>query len=85
MIEVLSETTARSDEGEKKEAYLSISSLNTYLLIEQDAPLIVAYQRDTETGEFTRKVYHGIDTTVPIPSISLELSMTEIYEGIEFS
>ena len=40
--EVLSDTTRRTDEGEKKDAYLTIPSLTHYLLAEPDAPLVTA-------------------------------------------
>src|SRR5262245_49576375 len=36
LVEVLSRNTRRIDEGEKKDAYLTIPSLGVYLLVEQD-------------------------------------------------
>ena len=83
IIEVLSKRTRRIDEGEKKDAYFSISSLSVYLLVEQESPVVVAWRR-TEGG-FVRENYSGVDKTVPLREIDAELSLLELYDGVEFS
>jgi Uma2 family endonuclease len=83
LIEVVSRRTRRIDEGEKKEAYLAIPSLEVYLLIEQDAPAVVAYRR-TEHG-FVREVWQELDAVLPLPEIEIDLPLAEIYEAVEFS
>lgn len=83
LTEVLSHKTRRIDEGEKKDAYLTIPSLSVYLLVEQDAPRVVAFRR-TETG-FVREVYEGLDAVVPLSEIQTELPLAEIYETVEFT
>src|SRR5262249_18348054 len=45
IFEVLSKKTRRIDEGEKKDAYLTIPSLDAYVLVEQDTPAIVVFRR----------------------------------------
>ena len=82
IVEVISNKTRRIDEGEKKEAYLTISSLNHYLLIEQESPTVVAYRR-TDRG-FVREVFSGLDAVVRLPGLKTELPLSEIYEGVEF-
>ena len=82
LFEVLSSGTRRIDEGEKKEAYLSISSLQVYALIEQDLPVVTAFRR-TENG-FVREVYQGLDAVLPLPEIGTDLPLSEIYERVEF-
>ena len=82
IAEVLSRGTRRIDEGEKKDAYLTIPSLSVYLLIEQDSPTVVAHRR-TETG-FVREVYEGLAKVIPLPDIGIELPLAEIYEAVEF-
>src|SRR5262249_51237961 len=62
IVEVLSRATRRIDEGEKKDAYLTIPSLSVYLLVEQDSPAVVAFRR-TEHG-FVREVYEGLDAVL---------------------
>src|SRR3954464_4660079 len=58
LFEVVSEGTRRIDEGEKKDAYLTIPSLSVYALVEQGAPAVVVFRR-TEKG-FVREVYEGL-------------------------
>ncbi|HET6881179.1 MAG TPA: Uma2 family endonuclease [Pirellulales bacterium] len=82
LVEVLSGRTRRIDEGEKKEAYLTIPSLGAYLLIEQDAPAVVVYRR-TEHG-FVREVWQEQDAVLPLPEIEIDLPLAEIYEAVEF-
>jgi Uma2 family endonuclease len=82
LVEVLSRRTRRIDEGEKKDAYLTIPSLAVYLLVEQELPAVVAFRR-TERG-FVREVYQGLDAVVPLGEIETTLPLAEIYETVEF-
>jgi Uma2 family endonuclease len=82
VVEVLSRDTRRIDEGEKKDAYLSIPSLSVYLLVEQEMSAVVVHHR-TEQG-FVREVYTGLDAVIPLPEIDTELPLSEIYDGVEF-
>jgi Uma2 family endonuclease len=82
IFEVLSKKTRRIDEGEKKDAYLSMGSLCVYALVEQELPLIVVYRR-TQNG-FVREEYSGLEATLPLSEIGTELPLREIYETIEF-
>src|SRR5204863_8150738 len=40
LFEVLSQSTRRIDEGEKKDAYLTIPALAVYILVEQESPRV---------------------------------------------
>lgn len=81
VVEVLSKATRRTDEGEKKDAYLAIPSLAVYLLIEQDAALVSAYRR-TESG-FVRELFEGMTNAIPLPEIDAQLTLADIYEAVE--
>jgi Uma2 family endonuclease len=83
IVEVLSRGTRRLDEGEKKDAYLTIPSLAVYLLIEQESAAAVVYRR-TEQG-FVREVHQGLNAVVPLPEIEAELPLADVYERVEFS
>ena len=83
IVEVLSKGTRRVDEGEKKEAYLSIPSLMVYVLVEQETAALVAYRR-TDQG-FVREVREGHDEVLPLPEIGVELRLSEVYEGVAFA
>jgi Uma2 family endonuclease len=82
IVEVLSRRTRRIDEGEKKDAYLSIPSLDVYMLIEQDAPLVTVFRR-TEVG-FVREVYEGIDAVIPLAEVDIVLPLADVYAAVEF-
>jgi len=82
VFEVLSRGTRRIDEGEKKDAHLTIPSLAVYALIEQSTPTIVIYRRTDQ--QFIPEVYEGIDAVVPLSEIGVELPLADIYQGMEF-
>ena len=84
IAEVLSRSTRRTDEGEKKDAYLTIRSLDVYLLLDQEQPVVTVHRRN-ELGGFTREVYQGMETVIPLAEIGTELRLAEVYEGVEFS
>ena len=82
LAEVMSRSTRRIDDGEKKDAYLTIPSLSVYLLVEPDQPAVVAYRR-TPQG-FVRELYEGLAAVIPLPEIETELPLAEIFEHVEF-
>jgi Uma2 family endonuclease len=83
LFEVLSRGTRRIDEGEKKDAYLTIPSLNVYVLVEQETAAVVAFRR-TESG-FVREVHEGLDAVLPLDEIGIALPLAEVYETVEFA
>lgn len=80
ILEVLSDSTRRLDLGEKKEAYLSITSLDVYLLAEQGFPAVIVFRR-TQDG-FVREVWSGLESVIPLPELGIELPLAEIYEAV---
>jgi Uma2 family endonuclease len=83
LVEVLSERTRRIDEGEKKDAYVTIPSLSAYVLVEQATATAVVFRR-TEQG-FVREVYQGLDAVIPLREIDVELPLAEVYDAVEFT
>ena len=83
VVEVLSESARRTDEGEKLDAYCALPSLEVYLLVESERPLVIAYRRAT-TG-FTREVFSGLGAVIPLAAIGTELPLAEIYERVAAS
>jgi Uma2 family endonuclease len=82
VVEVLSRRTRRADQGEKRDAYLSIPSLSAYLLVEQESAVVAVYRR-TEQG-FVEEHYSAADGTIPLSDIGVELALADIYERVEF-
>jgi Uma2 family endonuclease len=81
IAEVLSRKTRRIDEGEKKDAYLTIASLSVYLLIEQELSAVTVFRR-TEDG-FRREVHASLDATIELPEIGTELPLAELYDSVD--
>jgi Uma2 family endonuclease len=81
IVEVLSESTRRTDEGEKRDAYLTIPSLEAYLLVDSSNKEVVVYQRGESA--FSRNVFVGDEAVIPLPCLGFDLSLSEIYEGVQ--
>lgn len=82
VIEVLSQGTRRADISEKKDAYLSLPSLNVLMYVEQDRPEARIYRRGREG--FEGEAYRGIDAVVPLPEFGTQLLLAKLYERVEF-
>lgn len=82
IFEVVSKGTRRIDEGEKKDAYLTIPSLNIYALIEQEFASITVFRRSGST--FIREIHGELDALLPLGEIGTELPLAEVYEGVVF-
>lgn len=82
VVEVLSESTRRTDMVEKRDLYCSIPSLNTYIMVEQNFAHVTVLTR-TETG-FEEQSYTGLDQTILVADPLVQLSLKEIYRDIEF-
>ena len=83
IVEVTSHATRRIDEGEKRDAYLTIPSLVAYVLVDQSSPTIVVHRR-TEQG-FVPESYSGLDAIIHLPELQITISLAEIYDGFNFS
>lgn len=83
IAEVLSPETRRTDEGEKREAYLSIPTLHVYLLIEADVARVHVYRRG-DAG-FALETYEGLDATVDLPHIAATLPLADLFERVSFA
>lgn len=77
VIEVLSDTTARTDRREKFLAYQTIDSLHEYVLVAQDEPRLTVFRR--ENGWRPEDV--GGEGTLALPSLRFSMSVADVYEG----
>lgn len=82
IFEVLSAATRRVDEGEKRDAYLTIPSVQAYVLVEQEVAALIVYRR-TDQG-FVREVLDGPGAQLTLPELGLELPLEELYERVSF-
>lgn len=80
VFEVVSESTRRVDEQEKRAAYFMIPTLSAYVLIEQDRPAATVWRR-TERG-FVREDYAGADAVMAFEDIAVNITLGDLREGI---
>ena len=84
IAEVISKTTRRIDEGEKRDAYLAIPTLTAYLLVETDRPRVVVYSRTDPQSDFVAEAYEGMTALIPLPAIHAELRLADLYARVQF-
>ncbi len=82
LFEVISRSTRRIDEREKLAAYLKIATLEAYVRIAQDQPS-AAFHLRTVNGWKLEQVA-GMDGTIRLPSLEIELPLAELYERVKF-
>jgi Uma2 family endonuclease len=78
VVEVLSPTTERIDRAEKFEAYKRVPSLVEYGLLSQDAIELELFRRRTDW----RREFYQRDNTVTLESVSLTLSVSQLYRRV---
>lgn len=82
IIEILSPSTEVFDMREKFKHYKSIPSFYEYVLVSQNSKDITHYLKQTK--KFWRQSQYGEGETFRIETLDLELSVDEIYQGINF-
>jgi Uma2 family endonuclease len=83
LIEVLSESTEKYDRGAKFKHYRQIASLREYVLVSQEEPLVERYTLQPD-GTWVLQVFDAITGNFAFGSIDVQISMAEIYRGVEF-
>lgn len=82
IIEVLSDSTRRTDLGEKRDAYLTIPSLKVLLFVESETPMVTLHRRKPDGG-FAIETHVGLDAVIPLPEIEAALPLAALYERVE--
>jgi Uma2 family endonuclease len=80
IVEIVSPSTRRTDEQEKRAAYFHLPSLRVYVLIEQESVAATVWRRG-DTG-FVREDYEGRAAVLPLAEIGAQLALSEVYEGV---
>jgi Uma2 family endonuclease len=84
VVEVISESTRRTDLGEKRAAYLGIPSLKVLMFVETEEPRVVIHRRRAEGG-FEIEHHSGLDAVIPLPEVGAALALAELYERVTFT
>lgn len=79
LVEVSSKSTRRTDETEKRMAYMQIETLQEYVLIAQDYVEVEVIRR-SEGWQSSK--YH-LGDAVTFTSIGLTITVEEIYDGVQ--
>lgn len=80
IIEVLSPSTEKYDKGMKFLTYQKLSSLQEYILVHQNRPLLEQYRRHSE-GSWLYLRKEGSEETVDV--LGCPLSLADLYAGVE--
>ena len=84
VAEVLSDGTRRTDEGEKKDAYLTIPTLTAYVLIETDRPRVIVHRRAADGAGFAAELYEGADALIAFDDVGCSLRLADLYDRVDF-
>ena len=83
IVEVLSQDTEAYDRGGKFMRYRMIDTLKEYVLVHQYLPLVeVFFKNVLDVWEY--RAYNNLQDTVQLHSIDVQLSLEDIYLGVEF-
>jgi Uma2 family endonuclease len=80
IVEILSRSTASTDRREKVDTYLSLPTLDAYVLVDSQMKQVEAFAR---TPEGWREDHWKGDGTVPFACLDTTLSFDAIYRGLE--
>ncbi len=81
IVEVLSESTFRTDLNEKRSAYLAIPTLQVLLFIESEAATALVLRRKP-SGGFAEEFHSGLDAVIELPEIGASLPLADVFDGI---
>ena len=86
IVEVLSPSTSDFDRGGKRIYYMAMPSVQAYILIEQSAPEIEVFVRESATDWRSRQI-SGLDATLELSSLSVPVTipLAEIYHRVHFT
>ncbi len=84
IVEVLSKSTQDYDRGTKFNYYRSIPQMQEYILIDQYQFLVEQFYKNSE-GKWVLNEYESENLTLSLQSINFQISMTDIYEQINFA
>ncbi len=78
IFEVLSESTERTDRGEKRINYQTLSSLDVYVLVDQHRAAVTVYRR--AENDWTTELLTAATDALALPTVGCSLVLNTIYE-----
>jgi Uma2 family endonuclease len=83
IVEVLSDSTEKYDRGAKFGHYRQVPSLQEYILVAQDCPLVERYVRQAD-GSWVLTVFDQPGHVFAFASIPVEIPLADIYSAVKF-
>ena len=84
IAEVLSKSTQNYDQGDKFAYYRSIPEMKEYILIDQKKFHVMQHQKMAD-NKWLLTDYETSDAVIKLASLGLEIELSEIYTGVDFS
>jgi Uma2 family endonuclease len=82
LVEVLSPSSVEIDLGDKAMEYQELSSLIAYIVLSQDEPKAWVWTRES-AAHFAHNKVCGVEASIPVGALQIELPMADIYAGVE--
>jgi Uma2 family endonuclease len=82
IVEILSDSTAEYDQGDKLNLYHEVESLQQIVFVDQYRVVVQVWTRVGRT--WTRREYVGLDSTVMLESIGVTLDLRDMYRDVKF-
>ncbi len=83
LIEVTSENSTKTDHDDKLKQYISLESLQYYIIISQEEMLIEIYSRTDKSWQFD--VFADSTDIINLPHCGCHLKLSDIYENVTFA
>ncbi|WP_373650235.1 MULTISPECIES: Uma2 family endonuclease [unclassified Schlesneria] len=84
LLEVLSKSTEAYDRGKKFDHYRTIPTLQEYVLVSQDEPMVQTFFRN-EDNTWTLTTVSGLDQVAELRSIGVGLPLGDVYDRVNFT
>jgi Uma2 family endonuclease len=82
IVEVLSPGTLHLDFGDKRHEYLTLPTLDTYLVVSPDEPRVWVWQRTDGAFPSDPGIIEGADKSVSLPALAIDIPLVELYRGV---
>jgi Uma2 family endonuclease len=83
LVEVLSDSTRKRDQGIKWFHYRMLPGLKEFITIEQSKPLVFVHTLNT-SNEWVQTAYGDLNDVIHIRSLAISIPMKAIFAGIDF-
>ncbi|GAB4033653.1 Uma2 family endonuclease [Spirosoma gilvum] len=79
-VELTSENSSGVDHDQKFHEYIAMSSIEGYLIVSQEEPLVEVYQRTGTKWEYA--FYTDLTDSFTLRSLGISMQVSNVYEGV---